>query len=229
MHTLAAPYALHALDESEERSFEQHLAQCERCREDLAAFREAAAALAVAAPATAPPPGLRERIVEQARAERSNVVPLRRRRDWTVPLGAAAALAACAAIALGIWAVTLSNSLDRERSAREAEAAAVALLAREGARRLQLAGANGSVVVTGDGRAALVVDVPPAPNGKTYEAWVIDAGDPRPAGLFRGGSRPSVVRLTRPVSRGAVVAVTLERAGGVEAPTQRPRITSQPA
>ena len=229
MHTLAAPYALHALDENEERSFEQHLAHCERCREELAGLREAAAALAVAAPAAKPPPALRDRILEQARAERPNVVPLRRRRDWTVPLGAAAAVAATAAIALGFWAFSLSNSLERERSAREAESAALALLAREGARRLQLAGANGSVVVTGNGRAALVIDVPRAPTGKTYEAWVVDAGDPRPAGLFRGGSGPSVVRLTRHVSRGAVVAVTVERAGGVDAPTQRPRITSQPA
>ena len=37
MHTLAAPYALHALDENEERSFEQHLADCEHCRELVAA------------------------------------------------------------------------------------------------------------------------------------------------------------------------------------------------
>ena len=229
MHTLAAPYALHALDENEERSFEQHLAECERCREELAGFREAAAALALAAPAAEPPPDLRGRILEQARAERPNVVPLRRRRDWTVPLGAAAAIAASAAVALGIWAFSLANSLDRERSAREAESAALALLAREGTRRLQLAGANGSVLVTGDGRAALVVDVPAAPTGKTYEAWVVDGGEPRPAGLFRGGSQPSVLRLTRPVAPGAIVAVTVERAGGADAPTQRPRITSQPA
>src|SRR4029079_4722018 len=82
LHSLVAPYALDALDESDERSFEEHLALCERCREDLAARREPAAALAYATPAAAPPPQLKQRILEQARSERPNVVPLRRPTAW---------------------------------------------------------------------------------------------------------------------------------------------------
>ena len=39
-----------------------------------------------------------------------------------------------------------------------------------------------------------------APKGKTYEAWVIEGGVPKPAGLFSSGH---VVLLTRPVTRGA--------------------------
>ena len=54
LHSLVAPYALDALDESDERSFEEHLALCERCREELAALREAAAALAYATPRRGP-------------------------------------------------------------------------------------------------------------------------------------------------------------------------------
>jgi hypothetical protein len=45
---------------------------------------------------------------------------------------------------------------------------------------------------------------------------------PKPAGLFRGGSPTTVLRLKEPVPRGAVVAATVERAGGVSAPTRRP-------
>ena len=78
VHTLVGPYALDALDEGEEVTFEQHLALCERCREELASLREAAGALAYGAPHAAPPPALKERILAQARAERPNVVPLRR-------------------------------------------------------------------------------------------------------------------------------------------------------
>ncbi len=36
LHSLVAPYALDALNESDARSFEEHLALCERCREELA-------------------------------------------------------------------------------------------------------------------------------------------------------------------------------------------------
>src|SRR5204862_2437548 len=81
-HSLVAPYALDALDEGEEREFEDHLAHCERCREELTGLREAAAALAFATPPTTPPPELQQRILEQARSERPNVVPLHRRRRW---------------------------------------------------------------------------------------------------------------------------------------------------
>ena len=88
-HSLVAPYALDALEAGEERRFEEHLALCERCREDLAGLREAAASLAYGAPETMPPTDLKERILAQARSERPNVVPLRRRRrSWTAPLAA---------------------------------------------------------------------------------------------------------------------------------------------
>jgi len=59
----------------------------------------------------------------------------------------------------------------------------------------------------------------PAPEGKTYEIWVIENNAPRPAGLFEGARDKRVVVLTRRVPRGAKVAATIERAGGVDAPT----------
>src|SRR5919197_1417385 len=117
LHSLVAPYALDALEGDEERGFETHLALCERCRDELAGLREAAAALAYGAAGPAPPPELKARILAEARSERANVVPLaRRRRDWTAPLAAAAAVAACAALGLGIWAATLKSDLDAART-----------------------------------------------------------------------------------------------------------------
>ena len=59
-------------------------------------------------------------------------------------------------------------------------------------------------------------------SGKTYEAWVIAKGSaPRPAGLFSGGGN-TMVHLRGTVPPHAVVAVTVERAGGVSAPTTTP-------
>ena len=62
-----------------------------------------------------------------------------------------------------------------------------------------------------------------APKGKTYEAWVIKDGVTKPAGLFSNGQD---VLLTQPVERGAVVAVTVEPAGGSPQPTRKPFVSS---
>jgi anti-sigma-K factor RskA len=126
-----------------------------------------------------------------------------------------AAAAACAAIALAVWTASLSGSLDRERQARQAEAQAIGLVATPGARRIPLAGARGALVRTPQGEAALVVtDLARAPQGKTYEVWVLAGGRPQPAGVFAGGPDRSIVALTRPVPARAGVAVSLEAGGG---------------
>jgi len=216
VHVLVGAYALDALDEGDEVSFEQHLALCERCREELAGLREAAAALAYGAPHTVAPPELRQRILAQARAERPNVVPLRRRRNWTVPLAAAAAVAACAAVVLGIWAASLQNSQDPFEN----------VLSKPGSRLVSM-GRAGGVAVAPDGTAVLAVAVPPAPADKTYEAWVIDAGKAKPAGLFGGRPGTSIVEIPQRVRAGSVVAVTLERKGGVQQPTSKPVAQSE--
>jgi anti-sigma factor RsiW len=226
IHQLTPAYALDALDPDEEREYEEHLARCERCREDLASFAEAATSLAYGVESPAPPPGLRDRILEQARSERPNVVPLRPAwRSWPA---AAAAVAACAALGLGIWAASLSSSLDSERTAREQQQRVVSILGDPTSRSLGLSGSHGRLFVARTGAAALLVTgLERAPRGKTYEAWVIQRGTPRRAGTFRGGEEPTAVRLTRPVPEGAIVAVTLERAPGVDAPTRSPLTAAQ--
>jgi anti-sigma-K factor RskA len=212
VHDLTAAYALDALEPEEARGYEEHLAGCERCREELASLQGAAGALAYAAPPARPPEELRGRILAAARAERPNVVPLRPR-SWTRPLAVAAAVAACAVVGLAVWNVSLHNRLDR---------------AQEALRGVPLTGATGSVVVSGGNGALVVSNLAPAPAGKTYQAWVIKGGRASSAGTFGGGGRTIVFRLTRPLPAGAVVAVTLEPSGGVEQPTQKPFITSAP-
>ena len=101
LHDLTAAYALDALDADETLAYEAHLAQCERCREELASFSESATSLAWAVDAPAPPVALRDRILVAAAAERVNVVPLPVRRPWLVRgASAVAAVAACAAVGL---------------------------------------------------------------------------------------------------------------------------------
>jgi anti-sigma-K factor RskA len=230
IHDLSAAYALDALDPDERLVFEEHLARCAECRSAVASFQDAAAELAYDVEAAPPSPALRERILAEAARERPNVVHLQRRR-WAMPLAATvAAAAAVAAIALGLWAVDLSRQLDDQRAASQSSQEAARLLADPTARHIPLDGADGVLVVDAAGKGWLVVrGLEEAPSDKTYEAWVIEGDRATAAGLFAGGGAPTLVPLAEPVPEGAVIAVTLERGGGVEQSTQEPVfVTGQP-
>jgi anti-sigma-K factor RskA len=223
VHELTAAYALDALDADERREYEAHLARCERCRDELASLSQAATSLAYAVDSPAPPPQLRERILATARAERPNVVPLRPR--WALPAATAAVVAVAAAVALAIWAVSLSNKLDDQRALNAKQAQVAALLAAPDARSYTIAN-RGRLVVRPNGEAALVLArLAPAASGKTYEAWVANGGRPHPAGTFDAGRDVTTFALAGRVPKGGTVLVTQERAGGVAQPTQKPFIT----
>jgi anti-sigma-K factor RskA len=226
IHDLTAAYALHALAPEDEQAFEEHLRHCARCRDEVAAMLETAADLAHAAPAAAPPPALRAKVLDQARAERGNVTPLRPR--WAFPVAAAAAVAACAAVVLGVWAASLHGRLDDRTSALRQRDRVLAVLQAPGARRVALGGGKGSLYVAGAGKAALVLaGLPAAPAGKRYEAWVIAGKAATPAGLFAGGAS-SALALGPAVVPGSRVGVTLEPAGGSPRPTGRILALSAP-
>jgi anti-sigma-K factor RskA len=217
LHELTPAYALNALDEDERRAYEEHLSRCARCRDELADLSQTAALLAHGAPPATPPPALRERILAEARRNGgAQVIPFPRRSRFAVGIaGAVTAAAAAVAIAFGVHSAALSEDLDEARSA-------VAVLADPAARRLPLEGADGRLVVNSEGRAAVVVQgLRPAPKGKTYELWVIRDGRPTRAGLFEGDDERDVVLLEERVGEDATVAATLERDGGVDAPTGR--------
>lgn len=230
IHELTPAYALDALDQDERSRYESHLAQCERCRNELAGLSEAAAALALAAPPATPPAGLRSRILEAAAAERENVVPLRPRRLWlTRATSVAASVAACTAIGLGVWAATLSHDLTQQKAMNAQTQRAAQILLDPASTKTTLHGGRGLVAVDATGNGVLVVHrLPAAPHGKTYEAWVIPAGGtPKRAGVFQGGDAVTMVPLAESVPAGAVVAATVERAGGVSKPTSPPVLSAE--
>jgi hypothetical protein len=215
-HELSAAYALDALDGDELQAYEAHLAGCERCREDVASFRATAGALAYDVDLPAVPETLERRILESARAERPNVVPLPRR--WALPAAALGVASAAAAIVLGIWAVHLSNSVDRQKQIRKDQKSLIDILS--DCAKTPMRGGSGAICVAPTKQAVVIADnLSPASPGKTYEAWVITGGRVRPSGLFRGGAGRRYLELTKPVPAGATVAVTLEKRGGVSAPT----------
>jgi anti-sigma-K factor RskA len=206
-HDLVAAYALGALDDEERQAFDAHLESCERCREEAVALAGAASALAYAPEGPAPPEALRGRILEAARAERGAKViqlPRVRRPIWI----ASVAAAACLAIGLGLWA-TLGTSNAPGR-----------------AQTVALAGRVGTLSVGGSGRATMAVrDLASLPGGSFYQVWVIPQGKQPVADVgFRREPSGGVV-LTRKISPGDTVAVTVEHKR-VTAPTSKPIITA---
>ena len=233
-HELTAAYALDALGDDERAEYERHLASCERCQAELVELWVATDALALAASGPEPSGELRGRIMDAARAERRVVVPFVSHRSRAVPaLAAAAALAALVALAVGIWGARVSSDLDETRQALARERTAAAVLADPGARELGLQAGDGAVVVSPDGRAVVVLrGLDAAPAGKTYQLWIVPRGDIAAAisgGVFAGEEPTDVELVEGRVSRGDLVAVTLERRGGAARPTTRPLAASQPA
>jgi len=203
VHEQAAGFALDALDAAEATEFERHLESCPDCEDELVRLRTSATALAFAGDLPAPRPELKLRVLDVGGGV---VIPFRRRRS--VAVLSAAAVAACAAIVVGAHAWTGGR----------ATAA--------GLRSYRVHGGEGTLLVAPTGEAVLVIrGLPPAAAGTAYELWVVRNGRPAPAGFLRG----EVATLTRPVGRGAAVAVSLEPRGGSRRPTGPLLVTAETA
>jgi len=226
-------YALGALEESERESITTHVAKCEQCTRELAAFEdalyEAAAvgATGVGAPgreATVNPPrDLRTRIVLRHRGAR--VVggvgwPERLRAFFLrpVPLFVPAVLAVLVLIAFAVVG-TSRQQTDAYANALAgvADGRVVALAPQEGN-----PDARAAIVIPARGQPYLVVRLPAPPSVKAWEAWVLKPGPVAvPAGTSQDGGVFTLV-LTSPLGAGNGIAITLEPIAGSAQPTTRP-------
>ncbi|WP_225805038.1 anti-sigma factor domain-containing protein [Streptomyces sp. NK15101] len=234
-HLGAAAYVLHALPPAEEAAFENHLAGCETCRQDVAEFESTVARLASAE--TAPvPEGLRARVLEQV-----SHTPQDRRRHTARPrdgsrggTGLRLALAASIVAAAALGAVAALEHTDAEEARAQAAQARAAggtfadiLTAPDATVHAgELSdGAKAAVVVSREqARAAFTArDLPTLPSGKAYELWYADrAGDLRPAGLLDDTGDRATRVLEGPLGNAVAVGITVEPAGGSAQPTTEP-------
>ncbi len=227
----AGPYALGVLDREEQAGFEAHLAGCAGCRAEVQAFREVAGLLAHGAPAAAPPAGLRERVLAEARQVR----PIGRRGLPGPWLAAAAALVVALGAGAGAWRTARrAAALEREIAARDSMLAAllgpevhVVSLASTGR-------APSARVFWNQRQASFVVtafDLPAAPAGRTYQLWAIAKGSaPLSMGTFNTDARgravvmlPADSAITR-LGTIDLCGLTEEPAGGSPQPTEQPRL-----
>ncbi|HKX18668.1 MAG TPA: anti-sigma factor [bacterium] len=203
-----AAYALHALAADDARDVEAHLAACDDCRRELAAFEQTAASLAEGFRVAEAPGALRRRALAVARSERGV------RPGWV--WGAALAAAAAVILILGGVTVSLTQRLAALNGRVEAQTQALALLADPASRVVTLSGsAAGSVRFVFDpatGRGALVATGlrDPGPD-LVYQLWLVAGATPQSAGVFRPASVvPLIVAVGVNFPRYQAVAISVE-------------------
>jgi hypothetical protein len=205
----------------------RHLADCRECRAELDWLRPAVDTLPASAPQVEPPPELKTRVMEAVEreaellraagesADRPAPPSPPRRSRWPLALAPRAGLALVAGcvVAVAVVAALLASSGGAGTRTVRAQITNPAL-----------SHVQASLRVRGS-RAELQVEGLPAPAANhVQELWVKRGGSPAaPAGTFvlESGS----VRVTRPVHRGDVVLVTVERGRGAAAPTTQPIMT----
>jgi anti-sigma-K factor RskA len=236
VHELSGAYALDALDHAERERFERHLRRCPACTDDVRRMTSTATAMAMAA-AAQPPPGLRERVLAAA-ATTPQLPPLppaaaRRRHgrrltrsDWfpRLALGLAAAGVA-AAVALAVVTVSTQHRLDTVQAQNQAIAAVLSAPDAQVATGTSSTGGTATVVLSYGEQKMIFTSsgLPPLPNAKVYELWLLSTGSATPAGLLpqpTDGKTPPV--LAAGLTSADKVGVTVEPAGGTSSPTTTP-------
>jgi anti-sigma factor RsiW len=248
---LLGAYALNAVDPDEARAVEAHLAECPRCRAEVAEHRDVAALLGNSGGDA--PDGLWERIAASleepappmrldlsAGEAAASVVPIDRARGrrsggrWA-PVAAALGAAAAVVIAvLGVRVVDQQDRLDDLETAladADLQRAAEAALADARATRTTLRSESGDVAVVAvllpDGTGYLMAeDLPALPDDRIYQLWGQTEGGLISLGVFRTESGVVPFQATGSLE---LLAITEESAGGVVASENPPVVAGQPS
>ncbi|TCO57353.1 anti-sigma factor [Actinocrispum wychmicini] len=231
VHTLTGAYVLDALSEVERRAFEDHMAGCTACSQEVAELRETTARLGLAT-ATTPPPHLWNRVrtaatqVRQLPPLSSDSVVLKSNR-WPTRLAVfAAAASLVVAAGLGVGWITSNdrledqlaqsqNQLDKLQSVLSAPDAQVSTGTVEGG--------NVTAVISRsrNGMVVLVHGLPALPANRVYQAWFTKPnGTVASAGIL-ATSTGSLTADDLASGQGASgLAFTVEPMGGSSTPTK---------
>jgi len=236
----AGAYVLGSLDDEERRAFEAHVSACGECASEVRAFQRVSAALGMGVAQRTPPAGLRDRVLAAVGGTPT--------RDWAVWLPVAAMLVLTIAMGIyaarlqvrveGLEA-RLNNALaqvaaadqlvaDSRRVAGELQSA-MGVLAAPDLARIDLAGQAAAPSARARalwsrarGMVFTASNLPPLPSGRVYQVWVVAGAAPISAGLLMpDASGGGMVYFNTPpdIPAPRAIAVTLEPAGGLPAPT----------
>jgi anti-sigma-K factor RskA len=231
---LKEAYVLGALPEEERRELEEYLARHPERQAEVDELGAFAGLLALTPQEHEPPPALRRSIMSVVESEaRSSSARSEPRfaglREVFSLQNLGLAVAAVLVIGLFSWNMLLQGEVQdlQGRVANLQESPQSRMVALEGTGDAPQQG-HAEVMILDDDRAVLMAeDMPRAPEGRTYQIWVIEGNVPEPGGLFepRGESVAAVVE--KPLDEGDVIAVTIEPAGGSQQPTTDPLMTAK--
>ncbi|MGW2641488.1 anti-sigma factor [Streptomyces sp. NPDC001348] len=245
LHSLAAPYALDALEPAERVRFEKHLRTCDRCSAEVRQLAEDAVRLAWSA-AAPPPAAMRDRVLAAVRATPQDPAPARERASqlpphvWggqpppararaprARPLFApfATATAAAALVVAGLFAVEANRTQDQLDTARAQSREIAHVLSASDTRATSGKDEQGRTigVIASASRGQAVVTLSgygTPPSGRVRQLWLMRPGtQPRSLGLFDGDTPLIASGLAKSA---ASLAVTVEPDGGSVQPTTQP-------
>ncbi len=227
-------FVLGALPEAERRDFEEHLAEHPARQAEIDELSTVAGLLALSPQEQEPPPELRRSIMDVVEAEagrprvesRSGFVRMREFLGVRgLALGAAVAMLV---IGLFFWNMVLQGEL------RDLQGQSQSMQSRQISRMVALKGpgaahgARAELMILHNDRAVLIAeDMPPVPEKKTFQIWVIKDNILKPSGLFEPKKEWVAVIVENPLDEADAIAVSVEPDGGSPEPTTDPMLTAK--
>ena len=235
-------YVLGALPEDERLEFERYLAARQDLQAEVEALATVAGLLALSPREQEPSPELRSRIMDTvaAEAEHPQEQPRTARRSWLDRLREVVglrdlALAGAAMLVVGLfsWGVLLQGEI-QDLQGRVQGLQGQVQDQSQGPQMIALGGAGTEhgaraelVTLEGDRAVLVAEDMPPVPEGKTYQIWVIKGDAPQPSSLFEPKGDSIAVVVDKPLEGADAVAVTVEPEGGSKEPTTDPMLVGE--
>jgi anti-sigma-K factor RskA len=239
---LAAAYVLGALDLSERRAFEAHVAGCPICEQEVRSLQRVADALARSVPQRTPQPEVRDRVLAAVTGRSSSKVsgPTSKIGPYSANVGwLALAASVLLVVGLAAYAIQLQGRLATVEGRLEDARTTMAVLAAPDLTRIDLAGQPPAPRATARalwsrnrGMVFTTAGLPPPPAGRVYQVWVVTAQAPVSAGLLvpdPSGRATAVFDTPANIADPVAVAVTLEPAGGVASPSGEKYLIGTPA
>jgi anti-sigma factor RsiW len=219
-------YLLGALEPAEQAAFEQHLAGCPECRDEVEQLRMAVDALPRSVEPYEPSPALKRSLMESVREDvKPERAPLLERLGLARPFGGGfrpALAAGFAAVAL-IVGIGVGTQVGGDDSGHRVIAGVVD--------RSRVPQATATITLPKDknGPAQLRVTGMPAPKpGQVYEIWLKRGDQLQPGPLFNTDANGTGAGAIPDDLEGvSAVLVTRESTGGAKMPSEAPIISAR--